>query len=165
MKPILIDANVLIDYAQSDDSVLLLATQHLSILYVPDPVVEEVNDLSESDYDRLNLTIIEPTTVQMLHAASLDWTPRIADKICFVLCQENQWICATNDKKVRTQCSNAGIEVMWGAQIMLELIKVEQLSADEAIEIMNTIQLKNPYIKQATVNRFSEKAREIETKR
>ncbi len=162
-KPILLDANVLIDYAQSDKSILLMASEQFGPIYVPDPVVQEVDDLLESDYDQLGLIIFPPTTDQMFHAALQTWTLKIADALCFLLCQDNRWECVTNDVRVRKQCIKHGVQVIWGTELMLRLIELDQLSAVEAIEVMQTIQANNPYINQTIVEAFITKAHELES--
>lgn len=162
-KPLLLDANVLIDYAKTDDSILQLATQHLGPIYIPDPVVEEVDELRQDDYDRLGLIIVEPTTHQMFAAAIQGWTSKMADALCFILAQSNRWICVTSDRRVRKQCIDNGVSTLWGTQLMLELIKIDQLQAEEAITVMQMIQETNPYIRSAIVEAFTSEARHLST--
>lgn len=164
-KPILLDANVLIDYAQADDSILQLSSHHLGPIYVPDPVVEEVDDLSLPDYDRLGLVIVQPTTVQMFAAVTQSWNSKIADGICYVLCQDNRWTCATNDRKVRSKCIEEGVNSIWGTELMLRLIDLGELSADEAIEVIQTIKSNNKYIGKKVVNAFITEAQKLERNR
>jgi hypothetical protein len=53
------DANVLIDYAKTDPTILALYTRHLGPIYVPSVILDEVDQLDISDCASLGLTIVE----------------------------------------------------------------------------------------------------------
>ena len=53
------DANVLIDYAKTDPSVLALYIRHIGPIFVPMVILDEVDQLDARDCERLGLTIIE----------------------------------------------------------------------------------------------------------
>lgn len=53
------DANVLIDYAQTDPSVLTLHVRHFGPIYVPSVILDEVDQLDAADCESLGLTVVE----------------------------------------------------------------------------------------------------------
>ena len=59
-----LDANVLIDYAKTDATVLALVVKHVGPVHVPSALLPEVKQLQQSDYDRLGLRVVEPTVAQ-----------------------------------------------------------------------------------------------------
>ena len=48
-----LDANVLIDYSESDPSVLTLASRHVGRIHVPSVLLEDIDALDESECGRL----------------------------------------------------------------------------------------------------------------
>lgn len=63
------DANVLIDYVESDKEVLAVITHHLAAIHVPSPVLAEVRKLPAREVARVGVEILEPTLAQAMEAA------------------------------------------------------------------------------------------------
>ncbi len=103
------DANVLIDYAQSERSVLALISCHVASIYVPSPVFEEVNKLSEKEVARLGINVVEPTLDQVLEAEAGDGPTSFEDRLCFVVARDGGWHLLTNDKALRKICQESSI--------------------------------------------------------
>lgn len=160
---LLLDANVLIDYLKTSESILTLVSEHLGNVYVPSVVVDEVRKgqhFDDSDCDRLNIQVVDPTTAMLIEAQSMAWSnPSLADKVCFVMCKRRGWTCVTNDKSVRKRCDAEGVKVLWGLQLMLRLIECGALSSDDAINVAKEIKNLNPFMVQATVDTFTQKAK------
>jgi hypothetical protein len=90
------DANVLIDYAQTDPSILTLHVRHFGPIYVPSVILDEVDQLDAADCESLELTVVEEP-LEILVAASEERGPlSFEDRICLLLARTNQWICITN---------------------------------------------------------------------
>jgi predicted nucleic acid-binding protein len=64
------DANILIDYFDNNKNVLRSATEHCYEIYVPYPVFNEVEQMKESDAEKLGIRLIEPTFEQLMEAAN-----------------------------------------------------------------------------------------------
>lgn len=65
---LVVDANVLIDYAKADESVLALVVQRVGPIYIPRDVFEEVEQLDEDACTRLGLVVVDGTLEQLLEA-------------------------------------------------------------------------------------------------
>jgi len=157
---IISDANVLIDYAKSAPNVLRLISKYVRKLYVPLPVLREVDQLNKSDIAKLGTEIIEPTLAQLIEAGQIRQNKRSVsgkDAICFVMARDNNWACLTNDKPLRRICSAHKISCIWGLEIMLSLVSDEKLPAEKAYKIAQDIQSKNHYIKLKTVEDLRKK--------
>ena len=62
------DANVLIDYAKTDPSILTLHVKHFGPIFVPSVILDEVEQLTTSDCETLGLTIVEESLEILLAA-------------------------------------------------------------------------------------------------
>jgi len=149
------DANVLIDYAQTDPSVLTLHVRHFGPIYVPSVILDEVDQLDAADCESLELTVVEEP-LEILVAASEERGPlSFEDKVCLLLARANKWICITNEKPLHRACKQDKIASIWGLRLMIELVHAEQLSRDSAIEVAQAIHRINPrYITPEILERF-----------
>lgn len=130
-----IDAPVLIDYAATDKTILGLAAQHIGPVNVLSPVLREVDELDESSCESLGIHIVEPTFAQLSQANQMVGRLSLEDALCLVVARESGWTCVTNDKPLRRACENAEVRVLWGLEIMVELVRLRQLSSTEALKV------------------------------
>ncbi|MFC1762987.1 hypothetical protein ACFL6U_13020 [Planctomycetota bacterium] len=154
------DANVLIDYAKSAPSILGLISQHLQQLYVASPILEEVHDLSVEEVVALGIEIVEPSLEQLAEAAQLRQAKKSIsglDALCFIMARDQSWICLTNDKALRNHCASSEITCLWGLEIMIQLAETGQITATKAYSIARSIQSKNRYIKDKTIEQLRKK--------
>ncbi|MBF0253480.1 MAG: hypothetical protein HQL29_06675 [Candidatus Omnitrophica bacterium] len=159
MKRIVIcDANILIDYAKANKKIIGLITAHLYEIWVPLPVWEEVNDLSDEEAKTLGINIVEPSLAQTYEAADMfGGGLSDEDNMCFIVARDEKAICATNEKPLRKKCKDNGIEVLWGLRIMLQLCEVNRLTKEVAIKTVEKIAKMNPSITHKVVSDFIEK--------
>ena len=144
-----LDANVLIDYWNADRSILSLAARALGPIHVPLPVLAKVDQLTHFDCEQAGLTLFEPSTEQLLEAGQ--GTTRLAfdDRICLIVCRDNHWTCLTNDKALRRACTQLGIRIVWGLELMVRLVETRQLPPETALAVAEQIH----FINQAFVDR------------
>lgn len=79
--------------------------------------------------------------------------------MCLILARDHGWVCVTNDGRLRRACSEQGVEIRWGLQLMLEVVDAGGLEAGTAIEVAETIGRMNPWIGEAVVEAFLKKVR------
>lgn len=132
---LVIDANVLIDYAATDESVLALAARHLGRLIVPLPVPDEVEQLDAVACERLGIEVVEPTLEQLLEAGAERGRLSFEDRLCLVVARDAGWQCVTNDRRLRAACRAASVPVMWSLELLLELVHLGQFPTDQALAI------------------------------
>ena len=156
MKRIVIcDANILIDYAKANKKIIGLATEYLYEIWIPLPVWEEVNDLSNQDAKTLNINITEPTLAQTYEAANMFGGGLSSeDNMCFIVARDEKAICATNEKPLRKKCEDNGIDVLWGLEIMVQLCELGKLSSGMAAKTAQKIASDNPTITETIIDRF-----------
>jgi rRNA-processing protein FCF1 len=160
------DANVLIDYANADVSVLSLVSRVVGPLHVPDAVLDKVAALDRNECDQLGLKIAEPTLEQLLEAGDRRGKLAHDDRLCLILARDNGWRCITNDKALRAECVEARVEVLWGLEPMLTLVAESELTTHEAETVAWGIHETNPaFVTKEIVTRFKSKLRRIATAR
>ena len=141
---LVIDANVLIDYSNSDLSVLALAANNIGPIYVPGVVLDEVDQLNEDDCERLGLIVLEEPVEILLAAGEKRGALSFEDHVCLLLAKENGWICISNDKPLHRACGEEEVTVKWGLRLMIELVENGLLEKDTALEVAQVIQVSNP---------------------
>jgi len=159
-----VDANVLIDYWNSDITVLTLVSRIIGRIHIPDAVLENVSTLDAGDCDQLGLTIVQPNLDQLLEAGEKRGGLAYDDRLCLILARDHGWLCLTNDKALRTECADSGIEVAWGLEPMLTLVAQGALDVADAESVASYIHESNPaFITKAIIERFHDKLHELAT--
>ncbi|MCK9521503.1 MAG: hypothetical protein M0R76_00465 [Proteobacteria bacterium] len=165
-KVLLMDANVLIDYQKSDFSVLGLVNKHVAEIHVLTTIIEEVDGLEIVDCERLGLKTIEPELQQLTRAASKHGQLSFHDHLCLIVASDASFVCVTNDKPLRNACTDAGIDILWGLQLMIALVKANAMCAADAIQTAEKIQRCNPlHISSKLVDHFIKIVSDVEKKR
>ena len=158
-RPLIVDANVLIDYLDAEPSVLTLVAREAGPVFVATAVLAKVDQLDVTACEDLGLTIAEPSLGQLLEASV--GRPGLAfdDVVCLIMARDNGWCCVTNDRALRAACRLSGVSVQWGLEIMLRLVAKSALSSRDAIEVALAIQRTNrAFITDAIVSEFKVKA-------
>lgn len=159
---LLVDANVLIDYADADRSILTLVARHIAALHVPEPVLAEVESLDRTECERLGLTVIDVPLEQLAEAQAGVGALSLEDRVCLIVASGGGFTCVTNDKTLRRQCATAGVPTLWGLELMAELVALRQLTPDVARAVARTIHIANPHhITREILRRFDEKLASI----
>lgn len=152
------DANVLIDYAETSPEILGLVARHLGPVYLAAAVLDEVDQLDEAQCRAIGLTIVDGTLDQLAEASQRGGPLSFEDKLCLILARDNGWACLSNDNPLRDACKAQGVAVVWGLEIMLQLVKASHVSAEKAIEVAEAIHVVNPlYITRKIVDAFRSK--------
>lgn len=152
---LLADADVLIDYSNSNLSVLGLVARHIGKLYVLRQVLDTVDALTVTHCKRHGITVIEADTATLLKAGKLSGPLSFEDWICYLLCEQKRWTCVTNDRKLIQVCQEAGINIRRGLGLMVELVAKEHMTRAKALRTARTIHKNNPYhIDKKVLERF-----------
>jgi predicted nucleic acid-binding protein len=150
------DANVLIDYANTDKEILSLIVQHMAAIYIPSPVLAEVRQLPLREARRLGLQVLEPSLAEATEAAVGGGSISFQDRLCLIIARTNGWTCLTNDKPLRKACHGAAVASMWGLEAMRVLVGSRHLSVERASATAERIADTNRYITQVILRRFHE---------
>jgi len=147
------DANVIIDYLKCDRSVIRLINSYVGQLYLATPLLNEIDEMDESNCLELEIKLVEPELHQMILASQNIGALSFQDNLCLLLAQKNGWTLVTNDKALRKRCEKEGIPLIWGIELICILVEAGGLPPDNAKKIISDIQEINPYITNKIVKR------------
>ena len=165
-KILLMDANILIDYQKSDFSILGTVARHLGEVYVLSTILDEVDELTPALCERQGFKVIEPQLDHLLEAASKRGRLSFRDHLCLLVARDQGLTCVTNDKPLRRACQDESVSVLWGLELMTELVDLGRLQARTAIDTAQQIHRSNPlHIPQSLVDRFTQKVLKIDSKK
>lgn len=152
---LLADADVLIDYRESDLAILDLVVQHIGRVAVVTSVLEEVRGVTAAQCARLGIEVIEVATDQLLQAAEVESSVSFNDRLCLVVCREEGWTCVTNDGALRRLCKRHGVETRFGLGLMVDLVATGVLTRRRAVSVARQMQIANPlHINDQVLTRF-----------
>jgi rRNA-processing protein FCF1 len=141
---ILTDANILIDYASWGMEVLALVSEYLAPVVVPDVILQEVRRLTQEQIEEAGIIVVE-TPLNLLSPDPLV-SKRLStqDRVCLEMASANGWTCATNDRVLRNACQARGVPLVWGLELMADLVELGALSAKNARNVGKKIHQVNP---------------------
>ncbi len=162
-KRLLLDANILIDYAKADINLLDCFCKFIGELNVITTILNEVRDISDrNELTKLGVQILEPEPEDLAQIGTQRGKLSFQDHLCLVVAKREEFIFVTNDKELRSECEANGIEVMWGLELLLELYRAEGITESAAQEIAEKIRKCNPlHINKMVINDFKTKLKSI----
>ena len=162
-KRLLLDANILIDYAKADINLLDHFCKCIGELNVVSTVLDEVHEISDRrELTKFGVQILEPEPSDLTQIGMQRGKLSFQDRLCLVVAKREGFIFVTNDKELRNECEATGIDVMWGLELLLELFRVEGITELAAQEIAEKIRKCNPlHINKMVINGFKMKLKSM----
>lgn len=151
------DANILIDYYKSDKGILPILSRQVATLYIPSPVLDEVQQLSEKEAFDLGIVVVEPDLDLLFKAQMGDGPTSFQDRLCLVLARQEGWGILTNDKALRKACEDQGISCVWGLEAMAILVEEKYITSGRAMATAKKISQINPFITSDILTRFQDR--------
>ena len=152
---LLVHADVLIGYLQSDLATLGLVAKHVGRVVVLESVIDEVRRLTAKQCRCVGITMATAETVRMFQAAAVESNVSFNDGLCLVTCREERWTCVTNDRVLRRLCRRHGVATRCGLGLMVDLVAAGVLSYQRAAAIALSAQASDPlHIDERVLNRF-----------
>ena len=152
---LLADADVLIDYRESELAILALVARHVGRVTVLPSVLDEVEDVTVQDCTELGIEIVAVETERMLQAAAVESPVSFNDRLCLLTCREEGWTCVTNDGALRRLCERHGVETRFGLALMVDLVEGGVLTRERAEAVAQRIHSSNPlHINERVLSRF-----------
>lgn len=162
---LLADADVLIDYLDSELAILSLVTEYVGRVVVLEQVLGEVRGLTAEECERSGIDVIVAETECMLQAAAVESNVSFSDRLCLVTCREEGWTCVTNDRALRRLCQRHGVETRYGLSLMVDLVAAGALTLQRAVSIARKIQASNPFhINEQVLERFTVRCRDASSR-
>ena len=153
---LLADADVLIDYRESDLDVLKEVGRRVAQLAVLSEVLDEVRKLTRQKCASLGIEVIDVGMPTLKAAAEVKAPISFNDCLCFRVCLERGWTCVTNDRALRRLCRRHDVEVRYGLGLVVELVKLGAMDRRRATAIARQMHKANPaHINERVLERFS----------
>lgn len=144
-SPLLImDANILIDFCKCDKTIIKLICHYIGQIYLAMPVLDEINEIDESDCLEMGIILVEPELEVAMLAAGAKGPLSFQDNLCFLMAKQNGWTCVTNDKPLRRKCENEQVPLFWGIELICILVESGGLPLNQASELIVEIRKLNP---------------------
>lgn len=157
---IILDANVVIDFRDSDRTVLKLFSREIEELGIPAGVLIKVNEFTKEDCEELGIEILYPDSMELsLITPSGSLAPD--DQECAVIAAGRGMKVCTNDKALRVECERKKVGLLWGLELLLILVEKKKLNKGKALRIAESIKDSNPYITEAILTNFRSKIRDL----
>jgi rRNA-processing protein FCF1 len=155
LREFIIDADVFIDYRDSDIGILSQFSAQLGQLHVGRSTLENVKRVTEAEARRLKIVIETPDLELAIAASQARGKLSYDDHETLLLAVRNSWGCITNDNALRTECRKEGIDLLWGLEPTKLLVRDGLLSLDKALKVARLIHECNPdHITKSILNRF-----------
>lgn len=142
---LLTDADVLINYRESEFDVLELITQHIGAVAVLADVLLEADDLTPHQCEQLGIKVVETRATWLMQAAEASEYLPFNAYLSLLACIERGWTCVTNDGALRRLCIRRGVAAKCGIGPVEDLVDAGVLTPRRAIAIARRIQGLNPY--------------------
>ncbi len=141
---LLADADVLIDYRDSDLTILKLVSEHIGPVRVLRETLDEAPGITDRQCARLRIEIVRLETEIMLEAESLPRSLSVNDRLCVLACEHCRWTLVTNDAAMRRVCADRGMRLRRGLGLMIDLVRSGVLAEDRALKVAEQIHQANP---------------------
>ena len=149
------DSSVLIDYLRVEPEVLRLIARHLGNLLVPEPIIDETDNLDDERCIGLEMEISQPLLEEYTYASLRPIAGlKPQDHICLLVASRLGAVCITSDKRLREVCLENGVIPLWGLRPMVHLVKKGVLPPNHAIRVARQISKTNPFITSSILSRF-----------
>ncbi len=136
---LLMDAYVLIDFANAQRDALPLIAKHVGRLHVTPTVFQEVTEVTPNDAVQLGLTIIEPSLDALASSAQKRGRLSFEDRLTVSICKECSLTCVSNDTQLRLECERQNVLVMWGLDLLAHLVRAKAMAASKGESIARKI--------------------------
>ena len=157
MTGLVLDANVLIDYAEADRRLFRWAGRRFGRLVVTRPVLHEVHQLTAAECAEVGVAVARLTDAQAELASAESRRDRaisVADASCLVVAHEMKMACVTNDRPLRAACHRRGVPVVWGLGLILRLVEAKVIEPAHAATLGRRIHELNPFVTDKLLRRY-----------
>ncbi len=143
-KSIIFDANILIDFCRISKEIFKFIDDLSITMNVSDVTFQKVEQINESELEKLHIEIIE-TPIDMLFEAANSGKSSLAfdDYVSFLHAKENNFILVSNDRILKTHAQSKNVDTLWGLEIILFLESNNKISKEKAIKLFKKLRIIN----------------------
>ena len=150
LEILLADANVLIDLLHANALGLVgdLIRYDLAAVHLPRIVYDEVSAvITENQIADLGITILPVEIALMARVAAYhDTRLSYPDRSLLLMAKDNGYTVWSNDKRLRENCGENGVQVLWGFEVLCRLVERDFMSAADLVAVAARVEETNPYL-------------------
>ncbi len=157
---IILDANVVIDFRDSDRTILRLFSREIEKLGITAGVLIKVNEFTKENCEDLGIEVLylAPRELSLITTSG---SLASDDQECAVIAAGRGMRVCTNDKALRVECEGRKIGLLWGLELLLILVEKKKLNKGKALRVAESIKDSNPYITEEILISFRSKIRDL----
>ena len=139
------DTCIIIDFKRVDPTLFSIISRTLGPLSIAETLLEELEkEFSKdiiSDIKNLGIDIVPVYLADLAMATKESQTGPLSvyDRVCFYTAKRWGYTCITNDKKLRAECEQHKVKVLWGLDIIVQLYQNQGITRKEARRIGKAI--------------------------
>ncbi len=150
LEILLADANVLIDLLNADALWLVgeLVRHDIATVYLPRIVYDEVSTvISENRIADLGVTVL-PVEISLMERVIQYHDKRLSvpDRSLLLLAKDKGYTVWSNDRRLRENCGENGIRVVWEFEALRWLVDRDFMSAADLVSVAERVEETNPYL-------------------
>jgi hypothetical protein len=151
---LLADADVLIDYRDSDLEILSLVSRHIGPVHVLTQVLAQVHGLTAARCGVLRLRVIGAETSELVEAPHHANRIGFHDSLCLVVARRRGWTVVSNDGALLRACRELSVLHRRGLRLMVELVGGGLMPRRRALAAARAMRDANPRITDALLDEF-----------
>jgi hypothetical protein len=128
----LVDACVLLDYANTSRDLLSKVSDRVGKLHVTPTIFQEVRQVRPEDARSLGLSVVEPTLEMLGEAATGNSRLSFADRLAVVVSRAHGFTCVSNDRQVAIECQQQGVPAIRGLELLVRLVDANGITRTQA---------------------------------
>jgi hypothetical protein len=113
-------------------------------MVVPELVLQEARTLTREQVEKAGVAVVETPLALLVPDPHASKRLSTQDRVCLEMASTNGWTCATNDRVLRNACQARGVPLVWGLELMVELVDLGALSAKNARNVGKKMHEVNP---------------------
>ena len=160
-KLLLADANIIIDLVQVGGLGLIgdLIRFGIAEIFMPRTVYDEVaKEVSESQIAELGITILPVQASVAIRVLEYpDQKLSRPDRTLLLLAVDNGYGVWSNDKRLRANCADKGVDVYWEFQLLSELVTTGHLAKATLIDFARKVEEVNAFQKKGFADDLANK--------
>lgn len=139
------DADVLVNYHESEFGVLELIKRHIGNVAVLEPVFHETGDVTPGQCEQVGVDIVPTETAWLMQAAETSTHVSFNGYLCLLACMDKNWTCVTNDGPLRRLCIRRGVATQYSIGPVEDMVAAGALGPRRAIAIAQRMQGLHPF--------------------
>ena len=145
-KSLVIDSCIIIAFIHPDIKLLDFVTQNIGDIYINSITLKEELEDHKDMLRHMSYTLIEDNIEDMCLARQMNGPTSFHDNLQMLSCLKYGYTCVTNDRDLINLCKKNSVNVMWGLELIIELVKTKIITKDRATTMFSKSGIDKRYL-------------------